>query len=271
MVVCISDRSQSSQRSVTIVTYAFKAAEESYMYTMPIYLTPLVLSSPTFTNELSVDSLVKRAYENWSRVIEYDGKVLTPTLTMDQMNHQFDGSADWSDPQGHWFGDSFSEEVHLRSSEMLETDDMQELLRSFGVGATGPTYGLYDNDSCGYNSPHEPEVGPVYAQGPGRSSGKAVVGWLKLKAALRWSKIFNFSSLCSPSTLLILFSARLEEKWDREAVNLGKWRQRRAEGVFQGMFFKITASSTNLLLLLLMVVARDKLVTKRVSRPLQMV
>ena len=69
---------------------------------------------------------------------------------------------------------------------MLETDDMQKLLRSFGVGATGPTYGLYDNDSCGYNVFHEPEVGPVYAQGPGRNSGMAVVGWLKLKAALRW-------------------------------------------------------------------------------------
>ncbi|GJZ06153.1 calmodulin-binding protein 60 E-like protein [Tanacetum coccineum] len=138
---------------------------------------------------LSVDSLVKRAYENWNRVIEYDGKVLSaltfpsppahntieypfinsdPNVSVSTSSHtdygsnepSFDGSADWSDPQGNGFGDSFSEEVRLRSSEMLETDDMQKLLRSF--------------------------VGPVYAQGPGRSSGKTVVGWLKLKAALRW-------------------------------------------------------------------------------------
>ncbi|PWA71047.1 Calmodulin binding protein-like protein [Artemisia annua] len=173
------------------------------------------LESLTHNQKLSVDSLVKRAYENWNRVIEYDGKVLSaltfpsppahntieypfintdPNVSVSTSSHtdygsnepSFDGSADWSDPQGHGFGDSFSEEVRLRSSEMLETDDMQKLLRSFGVGATGPTYGLYDNDSYGYNVPHEPEVGPVYAQGPGRSSGKAVVGWLKLKAALRW-------------------------------------------------------------------------------------
>lgn len=173
------------------------------------------LESLSHNQKLSADSLVKRAYENWNRVIEYDGKVLSaltfpsppahntieypfinsdPNVSVSTSSHtdygsnepSFDGSADWSDPQGHGFGDSFSEEVRLRSSEMLETDDMQKLLRSFGVGATGPTYGLYDNDSYGYNVPHEPEVGPVYAQGPGRSSGKAVVGWLKLKAALRW-------------------------------------------------------------------------------------
>ncbi|GJZ78426.1 calmodulin-binding protein 60 E-like protein [Tanacetum coccineum] len=173
------------------------------------------LESLSHNQKLSVDSLVKRAYENWNRVIEYDGKVLSaltfpsppahntieypfinsdPNVSVSTSSHtdygsnepSFDGSADWSDPQGNGFGDSFSEEVRLRSSEMLETDDMQKLLRSFGVGATGPTYGLYDNDSYGYNVPHEPEVGPVYAQRPGRSSGKEVVGWLKLKAALRW-------------------------------------------------------------------------------------
>ncbi|GJU68631.1 calmodulin binding protein-like protein [Tanacetum coccineum] len=144
---------------------------------------------PQRLRNLSVDSLVKRAYENWNRVIEYDGKVLSaltfpsppahntieypfinsdPNVSVSTSSHtdygsnepSFDGSADWSDPQGNGFGDSFSEEVRLRSSEMLETDDMQKLLRSF--------------------------VGPVYAQRPGRSSGKAVVSWLKLKAALRW-------------------------------------------------------------------------------------
>ncbi|PWA69148.1 calmodulin-binding protein 60 E [Artemisia annua] len=112
--------------------------EESYMYTMPIYLTPLVLSSTIYelrglttdgqfvpleslshNQKLLVDSLVKRAYENWNRVIEYDTKVTT----------------DWSDPQGHGFGGSFSEEVHLRGSKMLQTDDMLKLLRNFGVGA----------------------------------------------------------------------------------------------------------------------------------------
>lgn len=182
------------------------------------------LESLTHNQKISVDSLVKRAYENWNRVIEYDGKVLAaltcpapsannlieyPFISSDPTNthlhhqHQsllssnadyghpepsFDGSEDWSNPQGHGFGATFSEEVRLRSSEMLETDDMQKLLRSFGVGTTGPTFGLYDNASYGYNISHEPQVGPVYEQGQSHrsGSGKAVVGWLKLKAALRW-------------------------------------------------------------------------------------
>ncbi|XP_035834691.1 calmodulin-binding protein 60 E isoform X2 [Helianthus annuus] len=171
------------------------------------------LESLDHNQKISVDLLVKRAYENWNRVIEYDGKVLSaltfpappahnmieypfisPDPTMGVPSNtgykptgpSFDVPGDWSDPQGHAFGDSFSKEVRLRSSEMLETDDMQKLLRSFGVGATGPTFGLYDNDAYGYNIPHEPQVAPVYAQGHTRGSGKAVVGWLKLKAALRW-------------------------------------------------------------------------------------
>ncbi|KAJ0523722.1 putative CALMODULIN-BINDING PROTEIN60 [Helianthus annuus] len=171
------------------------------------------LESLDHNQKISVDLLVKRAYENWNRVIEYDGKVLSaltfpappahnmieypfisPDTTMGVPSNSgykptgpsFDVPGDWSDPQGHAFGDSFSKEVRLRSSEMLETDDMQKLLRSFGVGATGPTFGLYDNDTYGYNIPHEPQVAPVYAQGHARGSGKAVVGWLKLKAALRW-------------------------------------------------------------------------------------
>ncbi|KAL4589882.1 hypothetical protein LXL04_002793 [Taraxacum kok-saghyz] len=182
---------------------------------------------PTTPELISVDLLVKQAYENWNRVVEYEGKALSaltfptppthnlieyPFISCDQSQstggatvssstHQssgttdyapsaFDGSEDWSSPDdehGLRFGDSFSEEVRLRSSEMLETDDMQKLLRSFGVGVTGPSFGLYDNGSYGYNHvAHEPQAGPVYAPGPARGSGKAVVGWLKLKAALRW-------------------------------------------------------------------------------------
>ncbi|XP_024979971.1 calmodulin-binding protein 60 E-like isoform X2 [Cynara cardunculus var. scolymus] len=179
------------------------------------------LESLNHDQKISVDSLVKRAYENWNRVVEYDGKVLTaltvpappaqnlieyPFISSDPMvgvsshtHHQsvpsdyrpagpstFDVSGDWSSPSPHGYGDSFSEEVRLRSSEMLETDDMQKLLRSFGVGETGPTFGLYENGSYGYNIPHEPHISPVYAHGHRRGSGKAVVGWLKLKAALRW-------------------------------------------------------------------------------------
>ncbi|KAI3524334.1 hypothetical protein L1887_02987 [Cichorium endivia] len=175
------------------------------------------LESLNHNQKISVDSLVKRAYENWNRVVEYDGKVLSaltfpappannlieypfissdPTVSgVSSSTYQSSAdyvpgvpSGDWSSPDdGNGFGDSFSEEVRLRSSEMLETDDMQKLLRSFGVGVTGSSFGVYDNGSYGYEHvATEPEVGAVYAPRHGRGSGKAVVGWLKLKAALRW-------------------------------------------------------------------------------------
>ncbi|GJZ78424.1 hypothetical protein Tco_0643261 [Tanacetum coccineum] len=96
---------------------------------------PLLLQTWFVDEELSVDSLAKRAYENWNWVTEYDGKFLSAlTFPAPPAQHDsisickfrskagshinygsnepfFDSSADWSDPQGHGFGDSFSEEV----------------------------------------------------------------------------------------------------------------------------------------------------------------
>ncbi|CAN1328224.1 Calmodulin-binding protein 60 E [Linum perenne] len=217
--------------------------------------------------QLSVDSIVKRAYENWHQVIEYDGKVLTalsaakvpkkalppppppnyepqqfishnqnkqlyispdpssqcqpvnnppqPTHLIDfpfartdqnATSHQqasavalpsnmdymavatpggYQSGADWTRPRsGQGMEDFFAEELRLRSSEMLESDDMQRLLRSFGMGNMGN-----GNDACYSYSigGYEPQIDQAaYSQDRGRGGGKAVVGWLKLKAALRW-------------------------------------------------------------------------------------
>lgn len=79
----------------------------------------------------------------------------------------------------------FSEdEIRMKSHEMLENEDMQHLLRVINMGGEGhmtdhefPYPSAYTpNPSLNYNF-HEDRT---------RSSGKAVVGWLKLKAALRW-------------------------------------------------------------------------------------
>ncbi|XP_077238060.1 calmodulin-binding protein 60 E-like [Tasmannia lanceolata] len=217
-----------------------------------------------------VDSLVKRAYENWEYVIEYDGKALlksinsrkaqAPSISTTDYNlitdqyimpptsqHNFISepsthyqteathfsshanlpiespfartdpmvglalatpqppitgtmdfrsvgtsnlggnylSSDWSRSRdGRGFDDFFSEEeLRMRSSEMLENDDMQRLLRTFTVGAT---FSQSDEPSYSYSIANEPQGECVFGQERGRSSGKAVVGWLKLKAALRW-------------------------------------------------------------------------------------
>lgn len=93
-------------------------------------------------------------------------------------------SADWSGQRdGPGFGDFFSDEIRMRSSEMLESDDMQRLLKNFGMGSA---FAQADESAYCYTVPYEQQVDRTYGQERGRGSGKAVVGWLKLKAALRW-------------------------------------------------------------------------------------
>lgn len=81
--------------------------------------------------------------------------------------------------------DFFSEEeIRLRSHEMLENEDMQHLLRTFTMG--GASVGLPE-DGYGF-PPYMPSPCPNFNfdDERNRSSGKAVVGWLKIKAAMRW-------------------------------------------------------------------------------------
>lgn len=222
---------------------------------------------------MSVDSLVKKAYENWNQVIEYDGKVLNsltnskkgsrsvasimhhndvpeqqytsaknrlpyvstlsnqhlqitnnyssgPELTdypfgrsdnemggtsLNNSQLAFSGSmnyipgenpevegtyfsGDWSGQRnGQGLEDIVAEELRLRSSEMLERDDMQRLLKTInsGVSMSG-NFGHSNEGSYTYSLQYEPQMYHSFAEDHGKSSGKAVVGWLKLKAALRW-------------------------------------------------------------------------------------
>ncbi|KAL7130132.1 hypothetical protein ABFS83_13G113300 [Erythranthe nasuta] len=82
------------------------------------------------------------------------------------------------------FEDIPEDEIRVRSHEMLEHEDMQHLLRMFSMGGHTPFSGNEHN----YYSAYTPATPSTFGFGEGRtrSSGKAVVGWLKLKAALRW-------------------------------------------------------------------------------------
>ncbi|RAL49642.1 unnamed protein product [Cuscuta campestris] len=77
----------------------------------------------------------------------------------------------------------FTEEIRLRSHQMLENDDMQHLLHIFN---TEESYLPYT--AAAAQQQHVPVMPPSFgfSEEPSQSSGKAVVGWLKLKAALRW-------------------------------------------------------------------------------------
>ncbi|XWS15668.1 hypothetical protein CRYUN_Cryun34aG0021600 [Craigia yunnanensis] len=84
--------------------------------------------------------------------------------------------------------DFFSEEIRMRSNEMLENEDMQHLLHIFNMGSHGHTIFNASEDGYPYSSTYMPTPSLNYGfdNEASRSSGKAVVGWLKLKAALRW-------------------------------------------------------------------------------------
>ena len=85
--------------------------------------------------------------------------------------------------------DFFSEEeIRMRNNEVLENEDMQHLLRIINMGSQGHTPFNASEDGYPYSSTYMPTPSLNYGfdNEASCSSGKAVVGWLKLKAALRW-------------------------------------------------------------------------------------
>nr|XP_027071329.1 calmodulin-binding protein 60 B-like [Coffea arabica] len=92
---------------------------------------------------------------------------------------------DWTQNRDKSVDDFLSEEeIRLRSHEMLENEDMQHLLRLFSMG--GHAAVNVPDDNFAFQS-YMPSPSPNYSYDEDRTrSGKAVVGWLKIKAAMRW-------------------------------------------------------------------------------------
>ncbi|XP_061990054.1 calmodulin-binding protein 60 B [Rosa rugosa] len=89
---------------------------------------------------------------------------------------------DWGTSREKGVDDFFSEEdIRIRSHEMLENEDMQHLLRIFSMGG----HASIDMPDDGYAYPYMPSPMPNFDEDRTRP-GKAVVGWLKIKAAMRW-------------------------------------------------------------------------------------
>ncbi|KAH7671755.1 CALMODULIN-BINDING PROTEIN60 [Dioscorea alata] len=92
---------------------------------------------------------------------------------------------DWTTRQRDSRVDDFfsEEEIRMRSHELLENEDMQHLLRVLSMG------GASNLPEDGFSFPaFMPSPCPNYNfdEDRSRTSGKAVVGWLKIKAAMRW-------------------------------------------------------------------------------------
>lgn len=143
-----------------------------------------VVAGSSHQNALpGTDSIVGHALGNPQSTVttlvpyQASGTVMQPGTT--------NGVDDWSRPRDTrgQVDDFFSEEdIRSRSMEMLENEDMQQLLRMFSMG--GGAVGVADD---GYSyPPFTPAPTYSYSEEKTRGSGKAIVGWLKLKAALRW-------------------------------------------------------------------------------------
>lgn len=84
-------------------------------------------------------------------------------------------------PFDDWSSNFSEDEIRVRSNEMLENEDMQHLLRLFSMG-----------NHASMNIPEDGYAFPSYMESPmptfdeDRRPGRAVVGWLKIKAAMRW-------------------------------------------------------------------------------------
>ncbi|XP_026380514.1 calmodulin-binding protein 60 D-like [Papaver somniferum] len=80
-----------------------------------------------------------------------------------------------------------AEDIRMRSHQILENeDDMQQLLRLYSMGnhnSVNPTDDIFHFPS---SSPFPPSINYKYDEDNSRLTSKSVVGWLKIKAALRW-------------------------------------------------------------------------------------
>ncbi|KAK8319514.1 hypothetical protein V6Z11_A13G246400 [Gossypium hirsutum] len=92
---------------------------------------------------------------------------------------------DWTNNHDKGVEDFLSEEeIRVRSNEMLENEEMQHLLRLFNMGGNAS---INMTEDSGYGFPNYiPSPMPNFVDEDRSRPGKAVVGWLKIKAAMRW-------------------------------------------------------------------------------------
>ncbi|CAA6672265.1 unnamed protein product [Spirodela intermedia] len=174
----------------------------------------LPIDSLTDAQKVSVDHLVKRAYDNWHLVVEYDGHVLVNSINLPTPPRGQCSALPGGEPlpvrgrrrrlplagrglalappqtaaqgYGEEYEDFISEEeIRMRTSEILDNDDVQNLLSSFTMEDGG--YHSYEDESV-EEAQEEGGEEEEERRRSDREEGQRqeVLGWLKLKAAFRW-------------------------------------------------------------------------------------
>ncbi|VVA99527.1 unnamed protein product [Arabis nemorensis] len=143
----------------------------------------------SFTPE---DQLISNPHESQNMINANGGVRLALGPPSGTQNQQFvqpppemNSFNDWSNT-GDRGNDGFlsEEEIRARSHEMLGTDDMQQLLRLFSMNGDQQTPMNMPEDGFGFHSFGQSSMADY--EEDRSNSGKAVVGWLKIKAAMRW-------------------------------------------------------------------------------------
>ncbi|KAL7093156.1 hypothetical protein ACP275_11G025600 [Erythranthe tilingii] len=119
--------------------------------------------------------------------IDHTNQIQDPTTYDNKVGLALSPLEDWSTNHNNKGIDDFlsEDEIRMRSHEMLENEDMQHLLRLFSMGGNNASV---SGPEDGFSFPsYMPSPSPGFSFGEDRArSGKAVAGWLKIKAAMRW-------------------------------------------------------------------------------------
>ncbi|CAM0904509.1 unnamed protein product [Alopecurus aequalis] len=158
--------------------------------------------SQTITMQYGMSSLIPEAQFNGSSIqtqASRNSNMLALGPPQQQQNFEFSAlglsmQSPALNPFDDWPGrsqenrggvdDFLMEEIRVRSHDILENEEeMQQMLRILSMGGAPTNL----NNVDGF-PPYIPSPAPAFnfEDDRTRSSGKAVVGWLKIKAAMRW-------------------------------------------------------------------------------------
>ncbi|KAG7584319.1 CALMODULIN-BINDING PROTEIN60 [Arabidopsis suecica] len=190
MPVSVPSQPSSSYSDVTVEAYNQSPASSFPGQSQLADTTYMHFGNSAFAPQ---DQLVNNTHESQSMINSNGGVRLALGPATGSQNQQLvqpppeiNSYNDWSNTCNRGVEGFLSEEeIRARSNEMLENDDMQQLLRLFSMnGGDQQTPMNMGEDGFGFHSFGQTTLADY--EEDRSNSGKAVVGWLKIKAAMRW-------------------------------------------------------------------------------------
>ncbi|CAL9223515.1 unnamed protein product [Arabidopsis halleri] len=190
MPVSVPSQPSTSYSDVTVEAYNQSPASSFPGQSQLADTTYMHFGNSSFAPQ---DQLINSTHESQSMINSNGGVRLALGPATGSQNQQLvqpppeiNSYNDWSNTCNRGVEGFLSEEeIRARSNEMLENDDMQQLLRLFSMnGGDQQTPMNMGEDGFGFHSFGQTAMADY--EEDRSNSGKAVVGWLKIKAAMRW-------------------------------------------------------------------------------------